>query len=881
MALNPRSSSAVAAPSIPKAGKTPAERDSRIDKAIREASLCPVDELLTRLGTNLGGLSEQEAEERLESYGLNQVAQEKPPTWYAQLYHSFRNAFVVLLVVLAGISFATGDREAAIIISVMLLLSALLRFFQERRSTVAAEKLRAMVKVTATVFRREDEGPSRPKEVPIERLVPGDIIQLSAGDMIPADARLLSSKDLFVTQAVLTGEAMPVEKVSAPVRSAGGGLDTPNMCFLGTNVISGIATAVVVLTGAKTYLGSIAQSITGRRPLTSFEQGIRGISFLLIRFMAVMSLLVFLLNGLTKHDWPQAFMFALSVAVGLTPEMLPMIVSGTLALGAVAMSRKKVIVKRLNSIQNVGAIDILCTDKTGTLTQDRVILERYCDVVGEEDEGVFRLAYLNSFFQTGLKNLLDKAILKHRDAVPVIESKIDEIPFDFSRRLMSVVVDTGEARQLITKGAPEAVFARCTHFELGGEVDEIGPALLPELQEELDKLSGEGFRVLAIAYRNVDRSLDTFGREHERDLILKGYIAFLDPPKQTAERAIAALDAHGVRVIVLTGDNEIVTRTICRQVGLEVKRVVLGSELERLSDQELGKVLEESTVLARLTPSHKERAIRVLREAGHVVGFMGDGINDAPALRAADVGISVDNAVDIAKESADLILLEKSLLVLEDAVLEGRRVFGNIVKYIRMGTSSNFGNIFSVLGASILLPFLPMLPIQLLFQNLLYDFSQLGIPFDCVDEEYLRKPRQWKVREVGRFMLFFGPVSSIFDYTTFALMFFVFHANTPATQSLFQSGWFVEGLLSQTLIVHMIRTKKIPFIQSRPALPLVMSTMMVMAVGVAIPFTPLGAGLNLTPLPPQYFLWLVPTLLGYAALAQLVKGWYARKYAFD
>jgi P-type Mg2+ transporter len=854
-----------------------------VGKRLIAAAAAPAGELLRELGTTPLGLTAAEAEERLEKYGPNRVAHERPPHWYVHLGHSFTNPFVLLLLVLAAVSLVAGDIQATIIISTMVVIGVSLRFYQERRSTVAAEKLRAMVKVTATVLRRDKEDRSYSSEVPIEQLVPGDIIQLAAGDMIPADVRLLNSKDLFISQAVLTGEAMPVEKFAGILGAPEGAvLEAPNACFLGTNVISGTATAVVVATGQSSYLGSIAHSLAGRRILTSFEMGIRDISILLIRFTLVMAVLVFLINGVTKRNWAEAFMFALSVAVGLTPEMLPMIVSGALALGAVTMSRKKVIVKRLNSIQNIGAIDILCTDKTGTLTEDRVVLMRCWNVAGEEDNDVFTYAYLNSYFQTGLKNLLDRAILDYAQAPKSVdETKVDEIPFDFSRRLMSVVVDRGDRRQLVVKGAPETIFARCDRFDLNGEVMEMDPVLLPEIQEELDKLSLEGFRVLAIAYKDVSKTQQSFSKYDEGQLILKGYVAFLDPPKQTARAAISALETHGVQVKILTGDNDIVTRTICRQVGLGAQQIVRGSELDSMSDEQLRETAERVSVFARLTPAHKERVIRVLRGAGHVVGFLGDGINDAPALRAADIGISVDNAVDIAKESADLILLEKSLLVLEDGVLEGRRVFGNIQKYIKMGTSSNFGNMFSVLGASIFLPFLPMLPIQLLVQNLLYDISQLAIPLDRVDEEYLRKPRRWRVHEIGRFMLFIGPISSIFDYTTYALMLFVFAANTPDRQNLFQSGWFVEGLLSQTLIVHMIRTRKIPFLQSRAAWPLVLTTLMVMAVGIYLPYSPIAAPLHLAPLPAPYFGWLAATLLSYAALTQMVKTWFARKYGYN
>jgi P-type Mg2+ transporter len=849
---------------------------------LREAAGASAEALLTSLQSGPTGLLTDVAEGRLKTHGLNEVAHERAPPWYLQLWHGFANAFSALLTVLATVSWVTGDHESALIIAAMVLLSGLLRFFQERRAGLAAQKLQEMVRVTCTVIRHDASGTAAQHEIPIRDLVPGDVVKLSAGDMIPADVRLVTAKDLFIAQSALTGEALPMEKSAASAPSPGKNpLELGNIAFLGTNVTSGTAVAVVVNTGQATYFGTIAQSLIGGRALTSFEKGIRGVSLLLLRFMAVMTVLVFFINGLTKHDWKEAFFFALAVAVGLTPEMLPMILSGTLAIGAVAMSKKKVIVKRLNSIQNFGAMDVLCTDKTGTLTEDRVVLQMHCDVVRENDKGVFQLAYYNSFYQTGLKNLLDKALLAHRTVVTEHVTKVDEIPFDFSRRIMSVVVDVDGQRKLIAKGAPEAIFKRCSQVEVNGEVQELDPLLLPDLQEELDLLQGQGFRVLAIAYKDVPKDRAVFSSQDESALVLRGYVAFLDPPKASTRKALAALDKHGVHVKVLTGDNDLVARKICTDVGLSVGHVVLGQDVEAASDQELDALVEEAVLFARLAPAHKERVVQALQRKGHVVGFMGDGINDAPALRAADVGISVDNAVDIAKESADLILLEKDLLVLEDGVLEGRRVFGNISKYIKMGTSSNFGNMFSVVGASAFLPFLPMLPIQLLTQNLLYDFSQLAIPFDRVDEEYLLSPRRWKIDDIARFMLFFGPVSSIFDYVTFGLMFFVFKANTPAHQSLFQSAWFVEGLLSQTLIVHMIRTRKVPFIQSFPAPALAISTTVVMAVGILLPFTGFGHSLGMVPLPLRFFGWLALILPAYMVLAQLVKTWFVRRYGYN
>lgn len=854
--------------------------------------------VLEQLSSSLDGLPPEKVEIRLAVHGTNEVVHEKRAEWHRHLLKTFYNPFILLLVTLALISFATNDFAGGTIIAVMVLVSVVLTFFQEYRSSRAAEKLRAMVSNTVTVTRAPAladslgeariEGASRRVEISISELVPGDIVHLSAGDMIPADVRLLSAKDLFVSQSSLTGEALPVEK-SAQRESAvaPGLLEQRNICFAGSSVVSGTAVAVVVRTGSETYLGSLARNIAGQRVLTSFDKGIHRFTWLMIRFMGVMVPLVFVVNGLAKGNWLDAFMFALAVAVGLTPEMLPMIVTVNLAKGALAMARKKVVVKRLNSIQNFGAMDVLCTDKTGTLTQDKVILEKYVDTEGERSESVLKYAYLNSFHQTGLKNLLDRAVLRHVEMsgslrVDTDYRKIDEIPFDFSRRRMSVVVEErGQRHVLICKGALEEVLGVCAFVERGVGRIPISEAGGEAMREVAHLLSEDGLRVIAVAVREIPIGQQEYAVRDEEGLTLVGFIAFLDPPKETAARAIAALHQQGVRVKVLTGDSEIVTQKICGEVGLSFERILLGHEIEAMSDPELAEAAERSTVFARLTPAQKQRLILAMHAKGHVVGFMGDGINDAPALRSADVGISVDNAVDIAKESADIILLEKSLLILEEGVIEGRKIFGNIVKYIKMGASSNFGNMFSVLGASVILPFLPMLPVQILAQNLLYDLSQTAIPFDRVDEEYVAQPRRWEIGDIGRFMIFIGPISSIFDYTTFALMWFVFKANAPARQGLFQSGWFVEGLLSQTLIVHMIRTRKIPFLQSRAALPLALTTLIVMAVGILVPFSPLAPRIGFTALPSAYFPWLVGTLIAYALLTQLVKSWYIRRYGFN
>ena len=705
--------------------------------------------------------------------------------------------------------------------------------------------------------------------------------------------RLLSAKDLFINQAPLTGESLPVEKADVPgaearrlLNAGASPLDLPPCCFMGTSVVSGTAKAVVVATGDQTYLGSLARKLVGQRVQTAFDKGVRGVSWLLIRFMLVMVPLIFLLNGITKGDWYEAFLFGVAVAVGLTPEMLPMIVTANLARGAIAMSRHKVIVKKLHAIQNLGAMDILCTDKTGTLTQDKVILVRHLDVEGDECEDVLEFAYLNSYFQTGLKNLLDRAVLEHEDLTETREltrrfAKCDEVPFDFHRRRMSVVVhEVFKGRDLLVcKGAVEEIVSVCAEVRVGGQAVPLTDAVREKVLSKGTDLNEDGLRVIAVAVGQVwSQPNKQYGIADEAGLTLIGFIAFLDPPKETAAPALAALARNGVAVKILTGDNEVVARKVCRDVGLATPRTLLGGQIEGMSDSELGEAAEQAVLFAKLNPSQKARIIAALKQRGHTVGFLGDGINDAPALREADAGISVDTAADIARESADIILLEKSLLVLEVGVRLGRQTYGNTIKYIKMAASSNFGNVFSVLVASVWLPFLPMLAIHLLIQNLLYDVSQVGIPYDQVDGEDLEKPKPWRVADLGRFMLVIGPISSVFDLTTFALLYFFFEADTPEKQALFQSGWFVEGLLSQTLIIHMIRTAKVPFFQSIASAPLLALTLVVMALGVAVPFTPLGEAVGLVPLPWAFFPWLAGTLLCYCVLMQLVKRWYIRRF---
>jgi Mg2+-importing ATPase len=842
-----------------------------------EAAAGDADALYARMGTSPDGLSEEEADRRRAEHGPNVIVSDTHYRRLKLLGHALVNPLVILLLILAAVSLLTDDVRAAVVMVGMVVLGVALRFVQESRADTAAAKLKAMIRVTATVIRSGQQ-----REVPLEDLVPGDVVKLAAGDMIPADLRVVSCKDLHVIQASLTGESFPVEKADAPEALGGRSpLELRNACYLGTSVESGTARGVIVATGPKSYMGCMATTIVQQHAQTSFDRGVSRFTWLMIRFILVMVPLVFLINGLTKGDWKEAFFFALAVAVGLTPEMLPMIVTVCLSRGAIGMSRKRVIVKRLNSIQNLGAMDVLCTDKTGTLTQDHVILEKHCDVVLEDDEDVLALAYLNSHFQTGLKNLMDRAILDHKEVRDQLNldayEKADEIPFDFSRKVMSVVVKTPEGgRRLICKGAPEAIFKRCTRFELEGQLHPMDPILIRDLQEEHDNLSTDGFRVLALAYRDLDPR-PAYSREDESDLVLRGYLAFLDPPKDSALPAVKALREHGVAVKVLTGDNDLVSRKICREVGLEVDGVLLGAEVEKLSDADLAAAADRTTLFARLSPADKQRIIKALQSKGHVVGFLGDGINDAPALRAADVGISVDTAVDIAKESADAILLEKSLMVLEEGVLEGRKVFVNILKYIRMGASSNFGNMFSVLGASIFLPFVPMAPIQILTNNLLYDFSQVPIPTDNVDPEQVARPRPWSISEITRFILFIGPCSSVFDYTTFLIMLFVFGCWGKEHASLFQTGWFVESLLTQTLIIHIIRTNRIPFLQSSASGPMLLTTALIMLIGILLPFSPLAPMLDLSPLPHLYWPLLLLTLVCYVLLTQGVKAWLIRR----
>ncbi|HVP89795.1 MAG TPA: magnesium-translocating P-type ATPase [Terriglobales bacterium] len=854
----------------------------------RLADICRATEAeaLERLETRADGLTEAEGDERLAVYGENRLAVSRKQSLLENLLGRAKDPLVIQLLVICAVSGLMGDLRSALMVGGMIFLSVVLAYLQERRSGRAVEKLQTLVQTTARVKRD-----GRELEIPIGRVVPGDIVILAAGDIIPADIRVLSAKDFYVSQSALTGESMPVEK--SP-QNTGAGADGPfaftNACFQGSNVLSGSARGVVVNTGLATFLGSISAGLAGADEDTDFDKGVRGFVGLMVRFMLVMVSLTFLIVGLTKGDWLKALMFGLAVAVGLTPEMLPMIMTVCLSKGAIAMSRKKVIVKRLKAIQNFGAMDILCTDKTGTLTQDRVVLEKYVDVTNRPSEDVLRYAYMNSRYQTGLRNLLDVAILAHGEIdVDRVCRKVDEIPFDFTRKKMSVVVDYEDTHVLICKGAVESIFDSCGRYQVDDEVYPLIDVLKNDLLEEYESLGRQGYRVLAIAYREFPTDKEVFSAADEADLILLGYVAFFDPPKDSAARSLKALREAGVAVKILTGDNELVTRKTCQDVGLAVGRIVTSRDLEGLDDGALCELAGTADVFARLTPSDKEQIIRALKIGGHVVGFLGDGINDAPAMKAADVGISVDTAVDVARESADIILLEKSLTVLNDGIAEGRRIFCNIVKYIKMGASSNFGNMFSVVGGSALLPFLPMAPLQVLVNNFLYDLSQTAIPSDRVDDEQLRRPRRWNIGLIRKFMICIGPMSSVFDYATFALMLFFFHcrdfsltSTSPAMkiyyESLFHTGWFVESLLTQTLIVHIIRTDKIPLIQSRASTPMTLTTLSVMALAAFLPYSPLASAFGFVPLPAVYWAWIAGFLVAYSILTNAMKTWFYKKY---
>lgn len=894
------------------------------NRRIQFAATHPIQETLGYLNTTLCGLEPGKVEENRSEYGSNKVTREKKKTLPQRLAGAFINPFTAILFCLALVSSFTDmifphfslfgcvpkdfDCLTVVIILTMVFLSGTLRFVQESRSGNAAEKLLAMITTTCTVTRKGQEM----AEIPLDEVVVGDIVHLSAGDMLPADVRILDAKDLFVSQASLTGESEPIEKIPMVNETRDAITDYTNIAFMGSNVISGSASAVVVTVGDHTLFGSMASEVAHEAVETSFSKGVNAVSWVLIRFMLVMVPLVFVANGITKGDWLSAFLFGISIAVGLTPEMLPMIVTTCLAKGAVSMSKKQTIVKNLNSIQNFGAIDILCTDKTGTLTQDKVVLEYHLNVNGEDDLRVLRHAYLNSYFQTGYKNLMDVAIIQKTEEeeaddpqlVDLSEHyvKVDEIPFDFARRRLTTVVQNRDGKtQMVTKGAVEEMLSICSFAECDGKVRPMTKELKSRILATVDDLNEKGFRVLAIAQKSNPSPAGAFGVTDECDMVLRGYLAFLDPPKESTADAIKALKAHGVTTKILTGDNDKVTRTICKQVGLKVRNMLLGSDLENMSDQELAKAAETTDVFAKLTPDQKARVVSVFRENGHTVGFMGDGINDASAMKSADIGISVDTAVDVAKESADIVLLEKDLMVLEEGIIEGRKTYANMIKYIKMTASSNFGNMFSVLAASALLPFLPMESLQLIFLNLIYDLSCTAIPWDNVDEEFISVPRKWDASSVGSFMMWIGPTSSVFDWMTYIFMYFVFcplfvsrgvlyndlashfaGADLVRMQTayvaMFQTGWFIESMWSQTLVIHMIRTPKLPFIQSHASAPLTLMTFTGIGVLTIIPFTTFGRMLGFVALPTAYFAYLIPCILLYMVLATSLKKAYVRHY---
>lgn len=858
------------------------EKKSQIDQAnctnllIRSGNSSS-ESILKNLNTSLDGLSEEEANDRLKQTGANIIVTEKKSNIILQVVNRFKDPLTLLMMFLVLVAIITNEISAAIIIIVIVLISVSLDFLQEDKSNKAAEKLKKMVSIKASVLRN-----SIIKEIPLEELVPGDIVHLAAGDMVPADVRLLSAKTLAINQATLTGESMPVYKnADIDTANVSNPIDLSNICLMGSNVISGTAQAVVVLTGKNTYLGALAKKVSSQRVLTSFDKGVNEFTWLMIHFMMIMTPAVFLINGISKGNWFEAFFFAIAIAVGLTPEMLPMIVTVNLAKGALAMSGKKVIVKRLNSIQNFGAMDILCADKTGTLTQNKVVIERHIDIQGKESNKTLELAYLNSYFQTGLKNLMDEQILSYghlsKQVITDAYKKKDEMPFDFNRKRMSVILETQDKKGLlICKGAVSELINVCDAGEIDGVTFKLDETHLKQINKVVNNLSADGFRIIAVAYKEIISEKEEYSEDDESNLVLTGFIAFYDPPKETANEAIRILEKYGIKIKILTGDNEIVTQKICKEVGLDSSKFILGEQVESKTEDELANIIEDVSIFAKLSPSQKEKIIKAFHKKGHVVGFLGDGINDGPALKAADIGISVDMATDIAKESADIILLEKSLLILGDGVIEGRKVFNNILKYIRMGASSNFGNMFSVVGASIFLPFLPMTPIQILVNNLLYDISQTAIPTDKVDDEYLEKPRKWEIGNLKRFILLIGPISSIFDYITYGIMIYVFHAwNNPA---LFHTGWFVESLSTQTLIIHVIRTNKIPFIQSRASTPLMITSLIIILTGALLPYSPLAKILGLTRLPALYWILLLLILLSYVVLTYYLKSIFIRKF---
>jgi len=868
----------------------------------------PLKDSLAFYHTSLKGLDQEQVEENRDLYGENTITKGQEDSIFKKIYESIINPFTIILLVIAFISLVTNvwlakpgqeDPTTSIIIVVLVLISGGIRFVQELRSDKATTNLSKMIVNTATVIRDDLE-----QELPIDELVVGDLVKLSAGDMIPADVILFESRDFFVQQSGLTGESDAVEKLAlnkATGKNVDSLLEAESLAFMGTNVISGSATAMVLAVGDDTMMGAIEQTLNTYDEPTSFEREMNSISWLLIRLMLVMVPIVFFANGLTDGDWLEAGVFALSVGVGLTPEMLPMIITASLAKGSIIMAKEKVVIKKLNAIQDLGAIDILCTDKTGTLTQDEIVLEYPLDIHGDLDMAVLRRAYLNSHFQTGLKNLMDRAIISRTEKeakehvilqnLDTSFQKIDELPFDFERRRMSVIVkDDSNVVSMVTKGALEEMLNISTYVEYRGEIIPLTEDIRQEVLAEVGQLNRQGLRVLGVAYKSGLREDYAYAVADESDMILTGYLAFLDPPKPSAAPAIQALLEHGVRTKILTGDNEKVTQAICEKVGLDVERMLLGADIDQMTDQELAEAVESVTVFAKLSPDQKARIILQLKKNGHVVGYMGDGINDAPSMKVADVGISVDTAVDIAKETADVILLDKDLMVLETGIVEGRKVYANMTKYIKMTVSSNFGNIFSLLVASIFLPFLPMAPVHLIVLNLVYDLSCVALPFDNVDQDFLKQPHTWEAKSITRFMVWMGPISSVFDILTFIFLYFIIvplvtgyhyvHGSESALQFiiLFQTGWFIESMWSQTMVIHMLRTAKVPFVQSRPAWLVILTTLVAAIFVTSLPYGPLVNILRLAPLGLPYFLFLTCIIFLYMFSVTVIKKFYIRKY---
>ncbi|MDR2077497.1 MAG: magnesium-translocating P-type ATPase [Rickettsiales bacterium] len=844
-------------------------------------SAMDVDALARELKTDLGfGLSTDYVENLQSEYGYNEVGNDDNYDWYSSLLKSIFNPFNVVLIILTVISLITGDVRTGSMIIPLVLISSLLEFVQENKSNRASEKLKSMIKTTATTIRD-----GRRKEVEISELVKGDIIYLSAGDIVPADLRIAESRDLFISQSSLTGESEPIEKFSKlnkavtdiKVKSP---IELEDLCFMGTNVVSGTAVAIVLSIGMDTYFGSMTKLVGIKKAETSFNRGLGRVGSFLIKLVIMVAVIVFLVNWYTKGDWFGALMFAISVAIGMTPEMLPVIISSNLTRGVILMSKKRTIVKNMNSIQNFGAMDILCSDKTGTLTENVIVLQYHLNLHGEDDVRVLRHAYLNSNFQTGLKNLLDlaiidKAVKNSFYSLNYEYQKIDEIPFDFTRRRMSVLLKDKKGKlQMITKGAIEEMLQICKYAEYGGKIIEINEAIKDEVIKTVLRLNNQGMRVLAIAQKNDISHDEQITSETENNMVLMGYLSFLDPPKQTAKSAIEALKNLNVRVKVLTGDSDIIAANVCEKVGIKNDKIMFGSDVESMDVKKLMEEVENFDIFAKLTPQQKLKIIKSLKAIGHTVGFMGDGINDAPAMREADVAISVDSAVDIAKESADIILLKKDLNVLVDGVIEGRKIFCNIIKYVKMTLSSNFGNIFSIIFASVFLPFLPMLPVQMLMLNILYDISQISIPWDNVDEDYLKKQKKWDVASIKRFVLSIGPISSICDLMLFIIMYRYFGWK----DELFHSGWFVASIVTQTVVIHLIRTDKKPFIESNVSANVFFATTFSMLISIIIPYTGIGNSMYLKAIPLYYYFWLVLIVLIYVAIVQFIKNLYIRKY---